>query len=505
MELAWLGTQIPPRTSSLSPHRPHTPISRSGKGHLPYSPGGVHENYFSLSRSPGSTKATTSVRRNHINREALKGEIHRDEQIYLTRKGPRIFVYISHAEQLSSKSVGEEQPSPAKEKPTRKIQCYQHQIQQEARGIPVIAGNEKPDAAGCGPDLTWISGLGYPQPIDPRVIAQAQEEMDISLEPLKVSAPVIAPTSATTSSDGLDRKGSPQNMLVEKRGTIPSSRRRSERIRGHHIHGKAKVPKGEALNNLVLGYTLSAGSVVLRYMSYILYIMGALLGVMVILEISRYIQDTREEIHQVRKEMKRFQSVFESVYGVSFGDARWRRVRIHQDEDLVVLVRGESIEEEAMSFEHLLSSPSVDIDKDALWVEYKGFQNKDSDNEQNMEKNSWDKAFLFRKKHAQSHEASHKEQGEEPDDMRFGVDSDAGYTSAHKGAKVKARKPIIDGSMAVATWGSRDKRLYPWEHMREVITYALEKYEGLAEDAKQTVKYSWNKFLRAWRNVWYMT
>jgi len=48
-------------------------------------------------------------------------------------------------------------------------------------------------------------------------------------------------------------------------------------------------------------------------------------------------------------------------------------------------------------------------------------------------------------------------------------------------------------------------RLYPWEHMRDVIALALEKYEDLAVEAKQTMKDSWDRFLRAWRNVWYMT
>lgn len=515
METAWLGTQIPPRISSLSPHLPYTPISRSDKGHLPYSSAVVHEDCFSPSKSPGSTKGRTSVRRNHINRGTLKGEIHRDEQIYLTRKGPRIFVYISYTEQLFSKSVSEGQLSPAKEKPTKNVQRHQHQPKQKARGIPVQVGIEGSDEAGGGADMAWSSGLSYPQSIDARVVAQAQEEMDISLESLKASEPTIAPTSATTSSDALGRKDSShKHMLVEKRSTISSAHRRSENIRGYRVQSKAKAlgeSKGKALNNLVSGYSLSVGGIVLRCLGYILYIIGILLAVMIMLEISRYIQDTREEIHQVRKEMKRFQSVFESVYGVSFGDARWRRVRIHQDGDLVVLVRGKSIEERALSLEQLLSSPSVDIDKDALWVEHMSFQNKNNDDGHSMERNSGDNTYLFRKKHARSYEASHKKQGsgegegEEADDMHFGLD---GGTSVHTEAKVKTQdfqKPIIDNSMAVATWGSRDKRIYPWEQMREVITYALEKYEGLAEDAKHTVKYSWNRFLRAWRNVWYMT
>lgn len=512
MESAWLGTQIPPRTSSLPSHRPHTPISRSDKGHLPYSPSGVHENCFSPSKSPGGTKARTLVRRNHINRGVMKGEIHRDEQIYLTQKGPRVFVYISYAEQLSSKNVGEDQLSPAEEKATKKMHHHQDHPQQ-AREIPVKVGKEKSGAVGGGADMTWSSGLSYSQHIGPRVITPAQEEMDISVESLKASELTIAPTSATTSSDGLNRNHKP--ILVEKRNTISNTRHRAEHLRGHHIHSKTKTSRGskdEAPNNLVLDSTFSTGGVVLRCLSYILYIMGTLLAVIVILEMSRYIQDTREEIHQVRKEMKRFQSVFESVYGVSFGDARWRRVRIHQDGDLVVLVRGKSIEE---PFERLLSSHTVDIDRDAFWVEHKGFQDKDSDFGQSMD--SGDNDYLFRKKHTQGYENSHKKQpvegseeggGEEADSMHFGVDDDADYTSAHKDAAAKIqdlRKPKIDNSVAMATWDSRDKRLYPWEHMREVITYALEKYEGLTEDAKQTMKYSWNKFLRAWRNVWYMT
>ncbi|KAF8425935.1 hypothetical protein EV426DRAFT_662276 [Tirmania nivea] len=513
IELNWLDASIPPRSSSLSPHRSETTASRSGtfnRGRLPFSPSRVYDDIVPSQTPGGSRGQTSGWNSSHMRRGTLKGEIHREEGLYVTRTGAKVFLYIAIEKRVRKTETVKKVPgSPPELK--EEHSSSQGQVNHGKFNIGETPQGPVSKATGTNRVLNVSSvdaGLSNPHSHGVRSL-QVQREVTTDFFE---SEPTVAPISETTSSDGVDKEGFTRNIATkaEKSRSVSCARCSSKKLQSKIISGVSSDLRPSTIEMPPLSKPpWLVWSVLQTLLNYILYMFLLCVFSILVFEAGAKISDIMDEISQVRNEMRAFQNVFQSVYGVHFGDARWRRVRIHQGGDVVVLVIGEAKDGGAMSVKKLLEGEAAEIHKDALWLEPNAAA-KDADTY--APENTQRKEAVHRRNPVFQEGFVDKGSANWAEDEGV-VDKDIAIKEGVEGGgnmrfrrKVRDETTPFEDDFSLAPWGDRKElRLYPWEHVREVVSYALEICEFIAEETKESVKDSWAKFLRAWRNVWYMT
>lgn len=463
------------------------------------------------SQAPSGSRGRASGRNsNHMRRGTLKGEIHREEGIYVTRAGAKVYLYTPIEKRARKtetvKKVPGSPPELREEHSSSQGQANHGKLNIGETPQRLATGTNRAQnlsSVDVGSSNLQSRGARSPRPL------QVQRNMTTdSFE----SEPTVAPTSETTSSGGVDKEGFTGNIAVkaERSKSVSCTRCSSKKCQSKAILGISNDLQYSIMEIPPLSKPpRSVWSVLQTLLKYIFYIFLLSVFSILVFEAGAKISGIMDEISQVRNEMRAFQNVFQSVYGVHFGDARWRRVRIHQGGDVVVLVIGEAKDGGAMSVKKLLEGGAADIHKDALWLEPNSVP---EDTDTGAPENTQRKETVHRKNPVFQEGLVDKGSANWADDGRVMDGNIAIEEGVEEGGNTRLQTKARDETtpskddFSLAPWGDRkEPRLYPWEHVREVVSYALEKCEFIAGEAKETVKDSWAKFLRAWRNVWYMT
>lgn len=475
---------------------------------------------------------------NHMRRGTLKGEIHRDEGVYVARSGARIFIYTPTMRALVTERNRSPKPATVKKVPGSPPELRdehsegQGQEEQEEESpntdrLPIKTGLGVAEMSDIVQDISQTeprrSHPGSPGAQSPKVRHSVANETAQSLEPGPTAVSILKTTPDENFNRGFySSKPDAEYRKISRR--LSKDKSKNSKIDTTKSTSAGKLGASEGLTTSRGSW--SWGSLVWSLIKFCLLSTFFMIFSILLLEGYRLVVDTREEIYQVRNQMRRFQNMFEDVYGVNFGDVRWRRVRIHQDGDLVVLVRGDAIKEGTLSLDNIFSTKASGIDKDALWMEKKPEKKPESlygaTNEEPKTAKHDKKLFLFRKKsQAQKSEASNQANSGAgkanwaQEEWAVGEESffDKELKAEDYVNELEEKERINDygrtrddSTTAVATLGhTKDARLYPWEQMREVFAYAFEKYEDIAGEAKEVMTDSWGRFLEAWKSLWYMT
>lgn len=467
-----------------------------------------------ISQAPGGSRGRVSgMNSNHMCRGTLKGEIHREEGLYVARAGAKVYLYTPIEKGIRRAETVKKVPgSPPELREEHSSSQGQVAVSQGKCNI-----NETPQ----GP-VSEAARTNRPQNVSSvNIVSSNPESRGVrSARPLQVqrnittdsfeSEPTVAPTSETTSSD-VGKEGFTRNIVTkaERSKSASCTRCSSKKRQSKDISRISSGLQSSTMEMPPLSKPPQSGWSVLQVLlKYTIYIFLLCFLSIFVFEARVKISDLMDEISQVRNEMRAFQSVFESVYGVSFGDARWRRVRIHQGGDVVVLVIGDAKNGGAMSVKKLLEGETVQIDKDALWLEPNSApRDVDTDTEggETAQRRKLVHNHQFLKEGRTNKGSASWAEGERDMGENIGIKERVEEHGDMGHGGVGGRAALPGPGSSLVPWGVGEPRLDPWEHVREVVSYALEKCEFIAEEAKETVKGSWARFLRAWRNVWYMT
>ncbi|KAF8473328.1 hypothetical protein BDZ91DRAFT_790106 [Kalaharituber pfeilii] len=442
-----------------------------------YSPSNVYQDFLA-SRAPGRSRTQRAERKSHLCRGTLKGEVYRDESLYITRKGVRIYIYVPQSEVIGIRSRGGihdakvfnqggavilDPPKPGLEgrsQSEKRIRLSKINTGKEAlKGRTLRGGkaqepthNERTIGHGIAFQSFVVKSSQSMQSSSQDVLVDvasfdSQEVASSSL----IAAPKISLDSTQSITLSKDRtidnvngehttkKAMPITLEVE-RSMSSAKRKRQSQCTNLIVSNTAEEHKQGAMNNTE---KTVEGNAAMNY-SIIPLITSALAFVITLFAI--------HEVKEVRSEIGRLKDTFENAYGY-LEDVRWRRLRI-QEEEYEVMIRGRSLE-------------GHDCLKEFYCGENMGGSQDERDNSA-----VYDDLF---------------EEVLQVEELTDNVDTN------HHG-------------VAVAKWTQTSGlQLFPWCEVKRVIDLALDKSWAIAQETKHVAKDSWNKFLRAWKAVWYMT
>ena len=481
-----------PSTSRIlgSPFHFGTPVSKlmTLSRESPSSPNQIYQDFL-ISRTSERLRWKNPDPTRHMRRKELLGEVHRDGEVYITRRGMRVFIYIPQAvhpkptempPQMKGKLVKEfEGPiSRSLTDGLRGPMGRSHDEQTITEAITRSGNDSREKPALVGRKSTNDDGPRIPQcgPLRmPKIIESSNINSSDGASPACNTTPI--PLSLTPSPERIDGEGFTREITTTK---IVETRNRSKKRRIAEVKGSPQnidIVQDVPLQTHSLNYR---AMVVCRYILLIVITFIAIASFLETRLAREELRATNEEMYQLKNQMRVFRNIFEGVYGVSFGDARWKRVRINQDVDVVVLVRGPK--ESQQSFIKIPWNDPSQIDRDAYWEE------------RIREKEEFIKKRL---QHSQNANQQHGNRLVDGDNGR--VKQLHERTADFKALATKQRGDIM------ALSHSTDQHLYPWEGVKNMLANALGKSGEIAGEAVHVVKDSWTEFLRLWRAVWYMT
>ncbi|KAI5809015.1 hypothetical protein DFH27DRAFT_248294 [Peziza echinospora] len=389
------------------------------------------------------------------------------------------------------------------------------------------------------PDLTAVasfeSDVTLTTPNDPvheDVTKKKKTTTTIELETLKRSVSGSAKRSRPVYTGRIQMNGSSRITEENAVSTVTTTTTR------HRRHANNNIAREKTKEKKTSSSSSSSSGSALQTILWLFWKMLQLAVMCIIMSIVltgcvgvyKNTRNVIREFSEVRDEMRKFNEMFESVYGVEFGAGGWKRVQMREEGDLLVLVRGAALEGGDVVLKRV-TGDGVGGNKDG-----KGFWNEDPKGKKQEEGNGGNadgkhdgdevptpgggkqdksnniRAQQARKKgFAAAHEdnvdgnagmAHSNNKNDHDDDSSLKQQSDDGTTMTSKDTTAgSADKTSTEdeaehtATMAVAAWG-RDPKLhsYPWMGVKRAVVAA-----------KDIVEDSWTNFLRAWKAVWYMT